>query len=103
MRSSKVEAAGGSQWRTLATIFVVAVVLNYPWELAQASFYVGKDDSDIAWWLCFLASLGDGLLVLLTYAVGRVVLCRPDWFDRPGVRGYVLMLALGLTISVSVE
>lgn len=103
MRSSKVEAAGGSQWRTLATIFVVAVVFNYPWERAQASLYVGKDSSDIVWWLCFLATLADGLLVLLISAVGRIILHRPDWFEQPGMRGYLLMLGTGLLISLSVE
>lgn len=103
MRSSKVETVGGSQWRTLATMFVVAVVLNYPWERAQSSLYVGMDGSLIAWWLCFLASLGDGMLVLLIYAVGRVALRRPDWSERPGVGGYALMLAAGLAFSIGVE
>ncbi|MGH7207410.1 MAG: hypothetical protein ACREI2_14520, partial [Nitrospiraceae bacterium] len=65
--------------------------------------YAGMDGSSIAPWLCFAASLLDGLLVLLIYAIGQVVLRRRDWFEQPGIRGYVLMLAAGLAISVSVE
>lgn len=84
-------------------MFIVAALLNYPWELAQSSLYIGTDGSNIAPWLCFVASLFDGLLVLLIYAIGQVVLRRRDWFEQPGIRGYVLMLAAGLAISSSVE
>jgi hypothetical protein len=55
------------------------------------------------WWHCLIASLGDGLLVLLIFAAGWTALHRQDWFVRPGVRGYVVMLAVGLMISVSIE
>jgi hypothetical protein len=91
------------QQRRPLALFTAAIFINYPWERIQAQFYIMTDASSIGAWLCFLASLGDGLLVLLIYVVGRVALRRQDWFVRPGVRGYVLMLAIGLTISVSVE
>jgi hypothetical protein len=55
------------------------------------------------WWHCFIASLGDGLLVLLIFAVGRVALRRRDWFVQPGLRGYLLMLGVGLTVVVGFE
>jgi len=54
-------------------------------------------------WHCFVASLGDGVLVLLMFGVGWLVLRRQDWFVRPGVRGYVLMFVSGLTIAIAVE
>jgi hypothetical protein len=55
------------------------------------------------WWHCFVASLGDGLLVLLIVAAGWVARYRQDWFVQPGVRGYVVMSAAGLAIGVSIE
>jgi hypothetical protein len=55
------------------------------------------------WWHCFVASLGDGLLVLLIFAAGWAALQRQAWFMQPGGRGYLLMLAVGLVIGVSVE
>lgn len=85
------------------TIFVAAVLLNYPWELAQSSLYVGMENFRAKWWHCFVASLGDGGLVLLIFAAGWVMLRRRAWFARPGVHGYLLMLAVGLVIGVSVE
>jgi hypothetical protein len=54
-------------------------------------------------WHCFVASLGDDLLVLLIYAAGWVVLRQANWFSQPGVRGYALMLVSGLTIAVTIE
>ncbi len=67
-----------STWWTLATIFVIAVAFNYVWELAQAPLYAGMGDSVRMLWHCFVPSLGDGLLVLLIFALGWVVLRRGD-------------------------
>ena len=52
---------------------------------------------------CIFPSLGDGVIVLLTFTVGWAVLRRSDWFDRPGLSGYALMLFTGLVIAVVVE
>jgi hypothetical protein len=90
-------------WRTVAAVFVAAVFVNYPWELAQTPLYEGMGDFSRMLWHCFVAALGDGLLVLLIFGVGRAALGRRDWFVRPGVRGYALMLAAGLVIAVGVE
>jgi hypothetical protein len=84
-------------------IFVIAVTMNYVWEVAQASLYAGMDDVSRMLWHCFAPSLGDGALALLIFFIGWAVLRRRDWFRRPGVRGYVLMLITGLAIAVSVE
>lgn len=88
----------------LIWIFIVAVLLNYLWELAQAPLYVGLKSYDPAvFWHCFVASLGDGLIVLVITAAGWITLRRWDWFERPGVRGYLVMLAAGLLMAVLVE
>lgn len=103
--------AGGvqskSRWqglrRILVAVFVVAVLFNYPWELAQSPLYVGTKDFGAMWWHCFVASLGDGVLVLLIFAAGWAALQRREWFVHPGVRGYAMMLAAGLAIGVGIE
>lgn len=89
--------------KQVAILFAVAVLLNYPWERAQATLYLALDGSDIPPWLCFAASLVDGLFLVAIYAVGWAMLGRSDWFLHPGVRGYAVMLAAGLAIGVSVE
>lgn len=90
-------------WRALAAIYVIAVVFNLVWELAQAPLYIGMNDFRQSWRVCLLATLGDGLFLLLIFAVGWLLLRRRDWFVRPGVRGYALMLVTGLMIAVSIE
>jgi hypothetical protein len=91
------------QQRQLLAIFVVAVLFSYPWELAQSPLYAGMGHFSLIWWHCFIASGGDGLLVLLIFLAGWLALHRRDWIDRPGIRGYVLMLAVGGSIGVGVE
>lgn len=90
-------------WRMLVAIFTVAVAFNYVWELAQAPLYAGMENFRRMLWHCFVPSLGDGVLVLLIYGLGWVVLNRRDWFVRPGRRGCALMLIGGLLIAISVE
>jgi hypothetical protein len=96
-----------SCWRPLespaAVLFVVAVVSNYLWELAQAPLYVGLEDIRTTLWHCFVASLGDGLMVLGIVASGGLLLRRPAWFVHPGGPGIMVMLLVGLVLGVTVE
>jgi hypothetical protein len=101
-----IDGNGSSMRRTLrtsATVFILAVFINYPWELAHSQLYEGMSDFDLALWYCFVASLGDGLLVLLIFGAGCVALRRSDWFVNPGRHGYFVMFAFGLVIGVGVE
>lgn len=84
-------------------LFVTSVAFNYPWEMGQAFLYVGMDYSAATWWHCFVASLGDGLLVGLIYGCGRMVMGCSDWFTRPGLKPYAIMVTTGLLIGVLVE
>jgi hypothetical protein len=88
---------------TVAAIFVVAVLGNYPWELAQAPLYVGMESFRAIWWHCFMASLGDGLLVLGIFAMGWLLLRQQRWFVHPGVQGYGVMMTTGLVLGITVE
>ena len=62
----------------LPRLFVIAVLVNYVWELIQAPLYVGMDSFKLVWWHCGVAALGDGLLVLLIYMIGGTVLNKQD-------------------------
>jgi hypothetical protein len=90
-------------WRTITAIFVAAVIVNYPWELAQTPLYEGMGDFSRMLWHCFVASFGDGLLLLLIFGACWATLRRRDWFVSPGRRGYLVMLAAGLVVGVAVE
>jgi len=87
----------------LVRLFVISVALNYPWEMGQAFLYVGMDYSAATWWHCFVASLGDGVLIGVIYFSGRLVMGCSDWFARPGLKPYAIMLTSGLLIGVLLE
>jgi hypothetical protein len=91
-------------WRALALIFLVAIVVNYVWELAQAPLYVGLERYSAAvFWHCLVASFGDGLMVLLIVTVGWIILQKENWFECPRIPGYLVMIITGLIVAVSVE
>jgi hypothetical protein len=76
--------------RAVATIYVVAVAVNYPWELAQAPLFTSASHQGSVFVHCLIASLGDGLMLALLYGVGTAVRGRADWFRRPAVCPAVL-------------
>ncbi len=86
----------------LVALLVVAVILNYPWELVQSGLFVKSVERGVPWWHCFVASLGDGLLVWVIYACGWTMFRRADWFERPRSAQYALMLTIGGLIGVVV-
>ena len=88
----------------LISVFIVAVLVNYAWELAQTPLYVGMEYYNVGvFWHCFVASLGDGIMVLLIVGAGWIMLKRRDWFERPGIAGYVVMLTAGFLLALLVE
>lgn len=89
--------------RQVGAIFFIAFALNYVWEIAQAPLYAGTGDWGNAWLHCLVASLGDGILVSIIYAVGSVAFRCSNWYLHPTGRAYGLMLASGFCIGVAVE
>ncbi len=93
-----------STHNTLAAAFVLAVFFNYAWELAQAPLYIGLESySATVLWHCFVASLGDGIMVLIIVVTVSIALRQWDWFRRPGLAGYAVMATTGLGLAVLVE
>ena len=92
-----------TRWQRPAVVYTTAVIVNYPWEMTQAVLFAPMGNVLQGAWRCFVASLGDGVLVLGIFAVGWVAFRRAAWADRPGAAGYSLMLATGFVIAVFVE
>ena len=91
-----------SRPRVFSAVFVIGVLVNYVWELAQAPLFEGLTPGNV-WWHCFVASLGDGVILLVILVVGWCIHRRIDWFMKPGVSGYTVMAVSGLLIAVLVE
>ena len=94
--------AGVALLLRFSVFFAVAVLVNYVWELAQAPLYVGVE-LPAAMWHCFIAALGDGLLVLAIFAAVAIATGDMDWYVRPGMRGYTALAAAGLAVGFAVE
>ena len=90
-------------YRTGITVFLVAVALNYPWEMVQAVLYEPMGSIAQASWRCFVASLGDAAMIVMIFVMGCVVHRRHLWFER-GTSGRIVFAAvLGALIGVAVE
>ncbi len=89
--------------QVLGQLFVMAVLVNYPWERAQSRLYVLPGGAEVEWWMCATASVADGLLVLLIFWIGKLVIGDRDWYLRPGARGYAVLLLSGAVIGAVVE
>jgi hypothetical protein len=91
---------------SITRIATVGNVLDSRHLLARfpAPLYVGMEIYNSAvLWHCFVASLGDGLMVLLIVAAGWIVLHQKNWFQQPVASGYFVMLTTGFFIAVIVE
>ena len=85
-------------------MFVLAVLLNLIWEVAQISAYDFPESSLVTNVLgCFVPTLGDGLMILIIYWTGWLVFRKFQWILSPGARGYLLMMVIGLVLAVFVE
>jgi hypothetical protein len=87
-----------------AGIFLVAVLLNLTWEVAQMQVYAFPRRGlliDLVG--CLVPSLGDGLMTLAIYWSGWLVFGRPVWIMRPGFAGFALAALVGLVLAVGVE
>jgi hypothetical protein len=89
--------------RWSATLFAVAVAVNFVWEMAQSVLFAPMGGWMQATWRCVAASLGDGVMVLIIAATGWLWFRRADWMVRPGIAGYALMATAGIAIAVLVE
>ena len=89
--------------RRVVTLFVIAVPLNYLWELGESPMYLPPSRLQDLWWHCFRASLGDGLLVGLIYVVCSILFRNLDWYVRISASRLFAMLGIGLAVGVLVE
>ena len=87
------------------TFFLFAVLLNFPWEFMQVPLFEGMAEAPhwAAIRVCARATLGDGVIVLISYWVTSAG-CRDRWwFQRPAAMQVAAFAAVGLAITVLLE
>jgi hypothetical protein len=77
--------------------------VNYPWEIAQSFFYKGMQDLIKSLWHCFIASLGDGVLVVIIFTFGSFLFRSSEWFHGLGLIENGFTIITGFLIAVIVE
>ena len=89
--------------RRLATIFIVAVPVNYLWELGQSPLYLPASTLSGMLWHCFVASLGDGLIIGLIYGACALLFRERDWYLRMSLPRWGVLLTANLAVGTLVE
>ncbi|ODS53439.1 MAG: hypothetical protein ABS36_12385 [Acidobacteria bacterium SCN 69-37] len=90
-------------WGLVVATFVSAVALNFGWEMAQARLYEPMGTAWEATRRCFVASLGDGLMILLVVAGGAMLFRTGRWFVEPAPARFAFAAVAGLIVAVAVE
>ncbi len=82
---------------------LVAFALSLIWENAQASLFAGYDGLLGHFWTCFVATLGD--LVIIAAVYGAVTLLWRDagWYRRMSMGQVACAVVLGIALAVAIE
>ena len=89
--------------RRLATIFMVAVPVNYLWELGQSPLYLPPSKLTDMLWHCFVASLGDGVIIGLIYGACAVLFRDRAWYGHMSLSRWTVLLTVNLSVGILVE
>jgi hypothetical protein len=84
--------------------YVIAILINYVWEMVQMPLYVGMPfDRLRSYLLCFKASFGDANITLLIFFAG-LPLFR-DWRWPAGLTAWkaVYLVVTGCIVAVAIE
>ena len=86
-------------------IAVFALLLNFPWEILQATLFVGMADRPFIDAIkgCAQGAVGDAVIMLLAYRTVSGVAASKDWIFTPSRRQLSLFLAIGVLITAPIE
>ena len=86
-------------------VAVFAFLLNYPWEFLQVPLYLGM--AEASHWeaikTCTRATLGDALIMLVSYWIVAAVARTRWWVLSPSARQLIGFAAAGVVITVVIE
>ncbi|MDP9360117.1 MAG: hypothetical protein M3P29_01565 [Acidobacteriota bacterium] len=83
-------------------IFLFAVALNFPWEMAQGTLYRMPAGQAPSWVHCLTASVWDGVLALLIVLSATLPRLR-ERIARPSAGTFLRMVLGGLVLAVAIE
>jgi hypothetical protein len=96
---------GPSLLSFVAAVFILALGLNFLWEMSQMSAYAemaGRPWRETVL-ACAAASVGDGALTLVIYGVGALVKGNWRWVMRGGWKNYLTAALLAAGCAAVIE
>ena len=86
-------------------VAIFALLLNLPWEILQASLFVGMAEAPFAEAIkgCTQGTLGDGVIMLLAYWSVSLFARKRRWILAPSGRQLALFIAIGVSITAVIE
>lgn len=89
--------------KTLLTVAGVSLLLNVVWENLQAPLYQGYNNFWQHFPICFAASLGDVLVIVILYFLLAAVKKDVFWITKMNKVDVTVLLILGAIVAVAVE
>ncbi len=92
-------------WLPEFNVAVFALLLNYPWEFAQAPLFAAM--AEAPHWdaikRCSTATLGDIVIMLIAYWSVAAIARSRYWITAPTAAHLMMFVAVGVTITVLIE
>lgn len=86
-----------------AWILVIGFVVNLIWENAQAFLYIGYGGFWPHFWICFIASVVDAVVILLVYLVLALIYKDLYWPRHNSYIRYTFVGLIGAALAVGFE
>ena len=86
--------------RVIFQVFVVAFIVNFIWENAQAPLYAGYNNFGQHFWICFWATFFDALFVTLMY--GLINLLRKGRYNFSKLKQIEVSLILVISLITAI-
>lgn len=99
MRIKKI----GNIKKIISSIFFISVIINFVWEMAQMPFYNNYHFNLENSLFCFIASLGDAIMILIIFLTGKIVFKNYSWIDNLNIYKILFTLIAGLILAIFVE
>ena len=89
----------------LALLVNTAFITNFAWEMTQAPFFANIADERFLSHalMCLAATLGDLLILAVTYSGVALLVRDPGWIGRPRAGRLAAWIVLGLAATVVLE
>lgn len=94
----------GSLARTAVRLLIIAIPLNFAWEMLQAPSFTGMP-GDALWAtaVCAQAAVGDGVITLGLCGLGAWAFGDPRWFAPARLHRYVVIVGIAVAVQVLIE